>query len=597
MRTERDATSLVRMVDRDLLRPFQRGGYSKALPAVHAGTPARSGRGAGIGVVDEDTGSSSSPPGPIGYGRIGATFVGGGRATDTVVVPAPGTMPAPAGSRARHARPSCLSRSAVGIRSAVGPCGEGRRATQMWSRWVVSYGVSSVAQGMPLVVVVAVMHDAGRSALWVTIAAAARLVPYVVCSPAAGVLAGRHRFGVVCRTASVVRLGMLFVLTVLVVTRPQPVLLVATLFVLTAAGTPVYPGLVAATRAVMPVERLAAANAVTAAVESAAFVTGPALAGLLLATFGHSVVMVTACGLMAVAAVLADRRADPTTPRLTAADRHRLSVDISAAARLLGTRSARPAVATLLAVNALAGLEAVVLVTVADVLLDAGTAGYEVLAAASGAGAVIGVTLALGNSTRSRLPESSPVFVVVAALSLAALGAVGSLAVAAVVVGVAGTAAMLAEISAIGRLQRRLAEQTLAAAFGVLDSIVVLAMLAGAGIAPIAIATIGARPTLVLCGAMVASLPLLTDRPRHQRTSAPSTSQQGRTTVNHQRLTRRRTKAAVAAAALVVVAAGIAGSPAPAAESRPSTPIEVGHGDGLRCLLGTGTTTCTDLSI
>ena len=115
----------------------------------------------------------------------------------------------------------------------------------------------------------------GRSALWVTIAAAARLVPYVVCSPAAGVLAGRHRFGVVCRTASVVRLAVQFVLTVLVVTRPQPVLLVATLFGLTAAGTPVYPGLVAATRAVMPVERLAAANAVTAAVESAAFVTGP----------------------------------------------------------------------------------------------------------------------------------------------------------------------------------------------------------------------------------------------------------------------------------------------------------------------------------
>ena len=137
----------------------------------------------------------------------------------------------------------------------------------------------------------------------------------------------------------------------------------------------------------------------------------------------------------------------------------------------------------------------------------------------------------------------------------------------------------------------------LAAAFEVLDSIVVLAMLAGAGSAPIAIATIGARPTLVLCGALVASLPLLTDRPRHQRTSTPSTSQQRATTLNHQRRTRPRTKPAVAAAALVVVAAGIAGSPAPAAESQPSTPIDVGHSDGLHCLLGTGTTTCTDLSI
>ena len=169
------------------------------------------------------------------------------------------------------------------------------------------------------------------------------------------------------------------------------------------------------------------------------------------------------------------------------------------------------------------------LVTVADVLLGAGTAGYEVLAAASGAGAVIGRGPRSGQQhPRARLVESSPVFVVVAALSLAALGVVGSLAVAAVVVGVAGSGAMLAEISAIGRLQRRLAEQTLAAAFGVLDSIVVLAMVAGAGIAPIAIATIGARPTLMLCGAMVAALPLVTDRPRPRRTSAPSSKPAGR---------------------------------------------------------------------
>ena len=133
-----------------------------------------------------------------------------------------------------------------------------------------------------------------------------------------------------------VRLAVLFVLTVLVVTRPQPAALVATLFVLTAAGTPVYPGLVAATRAVVSVERLAAANAVTAAVESAAFVAGPALAGLLLATLGRSVVMVAACGLMAVAAVLAGPPADPTTRLVSVDDRHRLSVDVSAAARVPG---------------------------------------------------------------------------------------------------------------------------------------------------------------------------------------------------------------------------------------------------------------------
>ena len=128
-----------------------------------------------------------------------------------------------------------------------------------------------------------------------------------------------------------------------------------------------------------------------------------------------------------------------------------------------------------------------------------------------------GVAIALVGSSRRRLPEAPPVFVVVSALLLAGLALVGNLAVAAIVVGVAGAACMLAEISALGRLQRCVAAHDLAPAFGVLDSVSVLAMLAGAAIAPAAIATIGARPALLLTGTAVASVPLLT------RTDAAST--------------------------------------------------------------------------
>ena len=349
-----------------------------------------------------------------------------------------------------------------------------------WTRWALSYGVSSVAQGMPVVIVISILDEAGASPAWVAVAAGARLVPYVVCSPVAGALAARVAMGTVCRATCACRLGVLCALTLLVNTALHPLVLAAFLFALTTAGTPVYPALVAATRAVVPHGRLARANAITAAVESAAFVAGPALAGLLLGTAGRRGVMVTACVLMSMALLVADRGPVRSSARTTLSKPERLRTSVSSAARALCRRSARPGVTSLLAVNLLAGLEAVLLVTVADRLRDAGTAAYGTLAAASGAGAMCGVAIALVGSSRRRLPEAPPVFVVVSALSLAGLALVGNVAVAAIVVGVAGAACMLAEISALGRLQRCVAAHDLAPAFGVLDSVSVLAMLAGA---------------------------------------------------------------------------------------------------------------------
>ena len=286
--------------------------------------------------------------------------------------------------------------------------------------------------------------------------------------------------GTVCRTTSACRLGVLCALTLLVNTALHPLVPAAFLFALTTAGTPVYPALVAATRAVVPHGRLARANAITAAVESAAFVAGPALAGLLLATAGRRGVMVTACVLMSMALLVADRGPVRSSPRTTLSKPERLRTSVSTAARALCRRSARPGVTFLLAVNLLAGLEAVLLVTVADRLRDAGTTAYGTLAAASGAGAMCGVAIALVGSS-PRLPEAPSLFVVVSALLLAGLALVGNVAVAAIVVGVAGAACMLAEISVVGRLQRCVAAHDLAPVFGVLDSVSVLAMLAGGG--------------------------------------------------------------------------------------------------------------------
>jgi MFS family permease len=390
-----------------------------------------------------------------------------------------------------------------------------------WTRWTLSYGTSSVAQGMPVVIVISALDDAGAGPGWVAVAASARLVPYVVCSPLAGTLAARLPMGTLCRATCACRLVVLGALTLLVDSAPHPLLLATSLFVLTAAGTPVYPALVAATRAVIPERRLTAANAITAAVESAAFVAGPALAGLMLAASGHRQVMLTACVLMSIALLIADRDPLRSSPDSADSPTERCGNSLTRGVRAVADRSARPAVITLLAVNTLAGLEAVALVSVADLFPDAGRAGYEILTAASGVGAVCAVALAVAGATGRDGPGTPPVPVGVLALALAALSAAPELAVGAVIVGIAGAAAMFAEISAVGRLQRQLPSDALAPAFGLLDSLLVAGMLAGAGTAPLAITTIGARPALLLTAIALAWLPRLTrhgkaaTNPRH----------------------------------------------------------------------------------
>ena len=285
--------------------------------------------------------------------------------------------------------------------------------------------------------------------------------------------------GTVCRAACACRLGVLCALTLLVNTALHPLVLAAFLFALTSAGTPVYPALVAATRAVVPHGRMARANAITAAVESAAFVAGPALAGLLLATAGRRGVMVTACVLMSMALLVADRGPVRSSPRTTVSNPERLRTSVSSAARALCSRSARPAVTSLLAVNLLAGLEAVLLVTVAD---DFGTRYDRVwtLAAASGAGAMCGVAIALVGSSRRRLPEAP-----LSSSSCRRCRWPGWPWSATWPSQQSSSSRRRAPCSprslSLGRLQRCVAAHDLAPAFGVLDSVSVLAMLAGVG--------------------------------------------------------------------------------------------------------------------
>ena len=305
--------------------------------------------------------------------------------------------------------------------------------------------------------------------------------------------------GTVCRATSACRLVVLCALTLVVNTALHPLVLAAFLFALTTAGTPVYPALVAATRAVIraratgPGQRHHRGRGI-GGVRRRTGTGRAAAAARPVVLRGHG------DGLCADVDGI-PRRRPWTRAQLTPHDRVESRAPshqrVVCRARALCRRSARPGVTSLLAVNLLAGLEAVLLVTVADLLRDAGTAGYGTLAAASGAGAMCGVAIALVGSSRRRLPEAPAVFVVVSALSLAGLALVGNVAVAAIVVGVAGAASMLAEIfvARTSAALRRSARPWLRPS--ACSTRCPCWRCWPAGIAPAAIATIGARPALL----------------------------------------------------------------------------------------------------
>jgi hypothetical protein len=150
----------------------------------------------------------------------------------------------------------------------------------------------------------------------------------------------------------------------------------------------------------------------------------------------------------------------------------------------------------------MAGLEAVLLLTVAREILHTDSAGYGTLTAASGLGAVAGLAIAIA-AGRSGSPGR---FVLTAAASMAALAFAGPLAVTALVVGAGSSAAMAAEIGAIRRLQHSISRERSAAAFAGLDAVMVASMLAGVVIAPVFTGMLRGPVTLVIAGLGVAAL-------------------------------------------------------------------------------------------
>ena len=160
------------------------------------------------------------------------------------------------------------------------------RFRRLWT----GQAVSAVGDQLSVVAVAALVIGAGHGVGGLGLVLAARTIGLVVVIPAGGIIGDRARRTRVMVGADVVRVGVTVALAL--VYDGAPVAVYAGLALILGAGEAVFePAYRALLPSLLPNDELEPGNALTALTAQAAFVLGPALGGLLIATGGTRVAL------------------------------------------------------------------------------------------------------------------------------------------------------------------------------------------------------------------------------------------------------------------------------------------------------------------
>lgn len=331
--------------------------------------------------------------------------------------------------------------------------------------------------------------------------ALAQLVPAaLLAAPTAAWLGGFSRAGVLSVGYAAQALGY-SVPGVLVAIGAPAAFVVATAAVAAVAVTLTRP----AHNAILPeISRttadLAAANAVSGALEAVAAFAGPALAAVALAILGPGEALVGCGALMALAAVLSPRAASGRP----ASDR---SLGLAGSAAQLGSvvRSPEARVLSILALAefTLIGLSDILLVVLALDVLDLDSGGPGLLTAAFGVGGVLGSAFTFVLVGRPRLAVPVVVGAAGAGASFALAGVAGAAATAMLAIAAFGAFHVHFDIASRTLTQRLLPDRLLAAMFGVRESVMMTGLALGSLAAPVLVTLAGPRSAFIAAGAFL----------------------------------------------------------------------------------------------
>ena len=345
-----------------------------------------------------------------------------------------------------------------------------------------------------------------------------RLLPGALIAPFSASFVDRFPRVVVMVVADVVRFALMAAAALVIATDGPAPIVYGLVAVTSATGTVFRPAQAALLPSLVasPAE-LTAANVASSTLESVGTFLGPALGGLLLALTSPAVVFAAngATFLWSALLVIGLRHHDP--PRRRAEADATASDGTSGVMAGITTIVHEPNLRTLVGLYAaqtlVAGALNVLVVVTAFELLDLNDSGVGLLYAAVGVGGLVGGFVALVLSSRGRLARDFALGLALFGLPLILVGGVPVAFVAVVALGVLGIGNSLVDVNALTIMQRVVPDAVLGRALGALQGLLRATLGIGALVAPGLVALVGAEWALVVTGAVLPTLALVT-RPR-----------------------------------------------------------------------------------
>jgi MFS family permease len=409
-------------------------------------------------------------------------------------------------------------------------------ANRPLTKLLIGEFISGIGDWLYIVAIFVVIYRETGDAALVGLFGAVRVIPYILLSVPAGLIADRFERRLVLLVSDIWRGSMMVILTILVVLN-APVVLVAAVAILATCGSAFfYPAMGAYMPSLVTDERqLGPANSAWASLQNISFILGPAIGGLLLALGGVTAAFVlNALTFIVIAVILwtlpssarvvavspAASESAETTPggpahseALAASETADAASDAETADRDPNAVAATPASKLHVARRPLLGLAIVqatagfidtgmqvLTVVIAINVLNAGEAANGYLNAAIGIGGLLGALASGILVLRRQLGPPLLIATVVFGLGLLLLGEVPVLVVALVALAIAYAGAIIIDVVQTTIFQRVVPDELRGRWTGAFMTLNTLFGAAGAIAMPILVVNVGAAPTLGTAG-------------------------------------------------------------------------------------------------
>ena len=362
--------------------------------------------------------------------------------------------------------------------------------------------ISGIGDWLYLVAILVVVYAESNSPVLLGIIGAARILPYVLLSVPAGMVADRFDRRMVLLVTDVAR-GVIMIGLAVAVSLGSPTWVIIALSILAACFSTFFgPAIGALLPSLVDERDLGTANSAWATLDNVAFIIGPAIAGILLASGGLGVAFIINAASFAVVAVIlwflpVPRRAAPTAEDVG----EEAAKPVDGGWRAMLRPLAGPLVLDSATSFVIGGVNVMTVVIAVDVL-GAGESGTGFLQAATGVGGVVaGVSGGALLARRLRVPLL--IGGVVGGIGLAWLALSGGLVMAMVAIGVAVAGLLLLEIVNTTMIQRIVPDELRGRAMGLLQTSSAIVYSLGSLLMPILAGLFGVPFVLVAAGVIV----------------------------------------------------------------------------------------------